>query len=340
VRLRRSDLEAVLRLVHDAGELATDETPFGAETLERCADVVACDEIGVFEVDRVRRRHIPLDGEQDDRWWEIAHQHPVCHYVEETGDFRALKVSDFLTRAQLHSLEFYDECFRPFGLEDLMVLPLPSPPWHERGFNLARSRRDFSERDRNVLDLLSPHLLRLTRTIDLGRRLDAAQAALDAVDADHGIVLVDFSGRLDHATPLARSLLAKYFQAADTSLPQAVADWLAHGRGSLVRKRGTHRVVVDRLGQRLLVREEPAEAPNVARLTPREQQVLEWVAEGKTNAQIARILVVAPATVGKHLEHIYEKLGVRRRTAAAAYARPRLGRRVDLRHTGGNSAHA
>jgi DNA-binding CsgD family transcriptional regulator len=324
VRLRRSDLEAVLRLVHDAGELATDETPFGAETLARFADVIPCDEINVFEVDRVRRRNLPLDGWQDDRWWEIAHQHPVCHYVEETGDFRALKVSDFLTRAQLHSLEFYDECFRPFGLEDLMVLPLPSPPWHELGFNLARSRRDFSERDRDVLDLLSPHFLHLTRTIALRRRLNAALAALDAVDADQGVVLIDSGGRLDHATPPARSLLAKYFQPAGTSLPQAVADWLAHGHGSLVRKRGTHRVVVERLGQRLLVREEPAEAAKVATLTPREQQVLQWVAEGKTNAEIARILVVAPATVGKHLEHVYEKLGVRTRTAAAAYAQPRL----------------
>jgi DNA-binding CsgD family transcriptional regulator len=101
--------------------------------------------------------------------------------------------------------------------------------------------------------------------------------------------------------------------------------WLGHSREPLlVRTRGASRIVVERIGQSLLVREEPAEAAKVARLTPREQQVLAWVAEGKTNAEIAGILVTAPGTVRKHLEHIYAKLGVHTRTAAAAYARTRL----------------
>jgi DNA-binding CsgD family transcriptional regulator len=323
VRLRRSDLEAILRLVHEAGELATDETPFPDEALLRFAEVVACDDLVTYEVDRVRRRNLPLDGRQSDRWWEIEHQHPLCHYVEETGDFRTLKVSDFLTRAQFHSLELYDEWFRPYGWEHLMMLPLPAPPWHERGFNLLRSRRDFSERDRDVLDVLSPHFLRLTRTIDVRRRLEAALAALDAVDVDHGVVVLDAAGRVDHATPLARRLLAKYFEEADTTLPDVIDEWLAHGQGPLARAQGAHRVVIDRVGRALLVREEPAAAAKGGSLTPREQQVLEWVADGKTNAEIAQILVTAPGTVRKHLEHIYEKLGVHTRTAAAAYARPR-----------------
>ena len=53
-------------------------------------------------------------------------------------------------------------------------------------------------------------------------------------------------------------------------------------------------------------------------LTRRELQVLAWVARGKTNPEIARILWITPATVRKHLENIYAKLGVRTRTAAAA----------------------
>jgi DNA-binding CsgD family transcriptional regulator len=324
VRLRRSDLEAVLRFVHEANELATEEDPFPDETLARFADIVACDGIGVFEVDRVRRRDLSLDGRQDDRWWQIAHQHPICNYVEETGDFRALKISDFLTRAQLHGLELYDEYLRPFGLEYEMMLPLPSPPWHERGFDFGRSSRDFSNRDRSVLDMLSSHLVRVIRSVELRRRLDAALAVLDNGDVDQGIVFFDSSGHLHHATPLARQLFAKYFSVVRMSLPQPVADWLEHSRDSLVRARGAHRIVVDRVGQTLLVREEPVEAAKVSRLTPREQQVLAWLAEGKTNAEIAQILVAAPATVRKHLEHIYAKLGVHTRTAAVARTRARL----------------
>jgi DNA-binding CsgD family transcriptional regulator len=58
-----------------------------------------------------------------------------------------------------------------------------------------------------------------------------------------------------------------------------------------------------------------------AALTAREREVLEWVAAGKTNRDIAAILGARPRTIEKHLERIYEKLGVETRTAAAARAR-------------------
>jgi len=57
------------------------------------------------------------------------------------------------------------------------------------------------------------------------------------------------------------------------------------------------------------------------RLTRRECEVMLWVADGLSNAEIARVLVVERCTVRKHLENIYEKLGVRSRTAALARLR-------------------
>jgi DNA-binding CsgD family transcriptional regulator len=51
-------------------------------------------------------------------------------------------------------------------------------------------------------------------------------------------------------------------------------------------------------------------------LTPRENEVLHWLAHGKTDAEIAALLGLSPRTVQKHLEHIYIKLGVETRTAA------------------------
>jgi DNA-binding CsgD family transcriptional regulator len=53
-------------------------------------------------------------------------------------------------------------------------------------------------------------------------------------------------------------------------------------------------------------------------LTAREREVMAWVSRGKTNAQIAAVLWVAPSTVRKHLENVYAKLGVNTRTAAVA----------------------
>lgn len=54
-------------------------------------------------------------------------------------------------------------------------------------------------------------------------------------------------------------------------------------------------------------------------LTQRQIEVLAWVARGKTNAEIAKILSLKPGTIGKYLERIFPKLGVENRTAAASF---------------------
>ncbi len=63
-------------------------------------------------------------------------------------------------------------------------------------------------------------------------------------------------------------------------------------------------------------------------VTPREREVLSWLAGGKTDREIAEILGMSPRTVQKHLQHIYEKLGVETRTAAVMRA-------MDLGELGG-----
>jgi DNA-binding CsgD family transcriptional regulator len=52
-------------------------------------------------------------------------------------------------------------------------------------------------------------------------------------------------------------------------------------------------------------------------LLPRETEVAGWVAQGKTNPEIAIILQISPRTVEKHMERVLQKLGVENRTAAA-----------------------
>jgi DNA-binding CsgD family transcriptional regulator len=60
-----------------------------------------------------------------------------------------------------------------------------------------------------------------------------------------------------------------------------------------------------------------ATLPPVTPLTPREREVLRWVAAGKSDLQVAAILGASVRTVHKHLENAYVKLGVENRTAAA-----------------------
>jgi DNA-binding CsgD family transcriptional regulator len=54
-------------------------------------------------------------------------------------------------------------------------------------------------------------------------------------------------------------------------------------------------------------------------LTAREREVLRLVAQGQTNREVARSLWISPATVRRHLENTFEKLGVRNRAAAVAH---------------------
>ncbi len=60
------------------------------------------------------------------------------------------------------------------------------------------------------------------------------------------------------------------------------------------------------------------------KLTAREAEVLYWLVKGKTNRDIGDILGASPATVKKHLERVYVKLGVETRTAAAGIAMARI----------------
>jgi DNA-binding CsgD family transcriptional regulator len=134
--------------------------------------------------------------------------------------------------------------------------------------------------------------------------------------AEASIVLVDEADRIAFATETARALLGRYFGHMDGRIPRAVSSWLQASPCEPLTVEGDDRsLVVRSAGDALLLEERPAEP----RLTPRERQILELVADGLTNAQIAERLWLSPGTVRRHLENVYEKLGVHTRTAAAAF---------------------
>ena len=72
-------------------------------------------------------------------------------------------------------------------------------------------------------------------------------------------------------------------------------------------------------------------------LSPREAEILNWIAQGKSNAEVGLILDISEATVKKHLVHVYEKLGVESRHAATLRALELLSRQTDLSATPTNT---
>ncbi len=180
-------------------------------------------------------------------------------------------------------------------------------------------------------------IARIASHLRNARLVAETQAASDA--AGDAIVSVDDLGRVSWATPLARSWLAGVC-GADHRLPDSLLRWLAAGESvnggsspNFSLQGNGQRLAFSRLGERrLLVQRheavpEPDALMRLLPLTAREAEVLYWVALGKTNPEIAGVLEMSPRTVNKHLEHIFTKLGVETRTAAATVAlnRSRLG---------------
>jgi len=324
----RGDLEQLLRFIAEAESIGGDQ-PFTPDLLVELGHLVEADWVTYCELDRVRRRRLVNFARTDDsddefelddetRWRVFSEEHPVCLRQQE-GDCGALKLSDFLTQRELHRTWVYDNWFAPQSLEYELEVSIPSPLWHTKTFLFGRSGgRDFTERDRLLLDLLEPHLARFWLAGKTRRLLSSALAELDRIDEHdrRGVILLGLGGEVEFASPPTERLLREFFPATSGGrLPAALVEWFeSKDAKPLIRRRGERRLTVRQADGAVLL-EERDEA---IELTAREREVLAWVARGKTNAEIARRLWLAPSTVGKHLENVYAKLGVSTRTAAVA----------------------
>jgi DNA-binding CsgD family transcriptional regulator len=307
------------------------------------ADIVAFDELRGRDV--VRQLVAPEEADFPESGAAMArylHQHPIVTHIRRTGDIRPTKLSDFLTQPQLRKLALYNELFRKIDIEHLTAFSLNTGRRHMVGMALGRPRNDFNEDERQLLKLLQPHLLQSWRNAQAATRLLGKLKALDYVaeHAEEGAALANADGSLEWCNQTARRLLAAYFEKYDGQLAEELCGWVQQeaaklaGRNDLpaparpyAKRRGRSALVVRIVpsdSRYLLILNEHRSAltsptPN-DRLTARENEILHWVALGKTNAEAAAILGLSALTVKKHLEHIYAKLGVVSRTAAAARA--------------------
>lgn len=242
-RIAGRDAASLLELVHD-GAYDTGLDPFPPSVLLGLADLIPSDAcVGYQEADiRGRFRVVeivevigtPPSANTERAFHTLGWQNPM-HCRLHARDERVLRLSDLLTRRQRSTLEYNDAVWRPHGIDDALRTWLPVRPGRARSIYLERSGKNYTDRERALLQLLRPHLARIQVNAQSRRRTRPSWS-----------------------------------------------------------------------------------------LTAREAEVLGWVARGATNAEIASVLHISPLTVRKHLEHIFEKLGVRTRTAAAAHAKVAL----------------
>jgi DNA-binding CsgD family transcriptional regulator len=238
--LSERDVRSALDLVYDAAAMTNCEI-FPRELLERLALLIPADAIvGYHEaiignpcrvVESVELPPEAIPADLQEAGGRFLAQDPLRHGPRRR-EVRALKLSDFLTRRERRNLDFYWYVWKPLGIDDSLRIWLPAPAGRARVIYLERGKRDFTERDRSLLELLRPTLIKVRNAC------------------------------------------------------------------TRIRESGSAATV----------------------LTPREREILAWIAQGRTSREIAAILVVSPYTVRKHVEHILEKLGVPTRSAAVARA--------------------
>lgn len=259
--LTRSDYARAFALLNRLAECAAPGASFGRDGVQALLEFVPAEFATLSEcfLASGHRRvsglpGLALSGADIESFDRHFYSHPLVRYHGVQRGTGVRRISDELSIDAFRRTALYADHYRRIGIDRVIALPLLSDGRMLVSFVMNRTGQDFSERERERLELLRPQLSLLYR-----------QASRSA--------------RGDPTPRLAR--------------PTA---------------------------QQPEVRAATPIAPAAAGLTPREREVLRWLACGKTDADIAALLGLSPRTVHKHLEHVYVKLGVETRTAAVVRA--------------------
>ncbi len=273
-------------------------------------------------------------------------EHPLVrhHAIERGRD--AHRISDSIPFPHFRHTALYTDYYRRVGIDHAIALPLHVDDRLLVSFVLNRKGRDFSDRERVLLDSLAPALGELYRhAVALDRARSAVLGLGDLLQGTHiGAIRLGPRGDVRDFSPRAAEQMQRLWGARlkrGAELPAQLNAYLARPLRCasiastlppLARSTFAGRLAVrtypaiDAAGGTYVLLDESTTAAETQALdrwplSARQRQVLQWVAAGKTDRDIGAILGISARTVGKHLQRIYEKLGVETRTAAVTRVR-------------------
>lgn len=338
----RSDYDALLRVVSSLAT-ARDLPSLRAHTVEVLAELVPCHRSGWNEIDadggRIEAVTVPdrYSGELSAAFVAHMEEHPILNHYNATRDGRPYAISDFLDADAFHATGLYRHFYRQLGTEDQLAFIFPEPRF-VIGVSLSRPRRGFAQNEREMLNALRPHLMQAYRNAQDFSRLRRSVAAMEAVveEQEEGLLLLNDRGGVDQVTPRALAVLERWFgTTARGRLPGLVHDWLSAPAPTpgpatpMIVARGHDHLIVRRVpvpdGEALLLSESSDDrTEDLLRqlgLTRREAQVLVCLTEGHAVASVGQRLGISPRTVEKHVQHVYDKLGLDNRVSATNLVR-------------------
>jgi DNA-binding CsgD family transcriptional regulator len=362
--LTERDLRSAMGALQSLGDQSADCASFVRGALEQLTNIVASDltTLSICDLARGTRRVISRKAETlstADRAAFDRHfrEHPLVRFHGSHPGGPTQRISDCTNAGAFRNSAVHADYYRRIGINHVMALPLRIDPENVISIVFNRSHADFKDGERAVLDAVRRPLAAMYRNIVAWEEAGIGLKRISHLASDGGwlTMRVSPSGRILDAPAEALRLLRQFFPQGSTDrggrVPQALSEWLSRSRSwGLDRPAidGGERFVTSRFGVKLTVHFVPdtqcacsgylllksqrldPQAAHLKRLpvTEREREILALVAAGKTNAEIAAILAISPRTVQKHLEHIFQKLGVETRTAAAVRALAAAGDRT------------
>jgi len=293
--------------------------------------------------------------QQMERINQLFSIHPLASKVDlsNPGEL-GLSVRDYVSKEEYMTSEFLNTVHRQSGMEDGLFGLLAHGNERTTLLFVIKQKGTFSEEERQTFDallLIARSVARLIASDNVGRQVrqfyrqhspKSAQALFlarghkEVLPFNHCALRLSenwwsqdepvftLSGE-DQAT-LAECLRAAWSDPLSTCFREVELS-LGNGRqklNALPTMDGEAWLILC-----LVERDEEAEEAIQALLTRRQREIMEWIAEGKTSAEAAIILDISPRTVEKHLEAVFQRLGVENRiTAVRRYLEMRSGQLV------------
>jgi DNA-binding CsgD family transcriptional regulator len=309
--------------------------------------LIPCDNLGYNEIDGVTSDvvfdMVPYEQEVVDMAPQLAPHmpsHPILNYYRTNPDRQARQMSDFMSEREFRQTGMYRDVYRHINTTNQIALLLSDfGARTECGMAINRDHGSFSRRDCDVLDLLRPHIVQARNNL-----LTLTRNRWQIERDNWGYVTLRRNDSIAFVSIEGERLLRKFFPDYGkhfVRLPDPLLRWLRHVREVLqsdcptsfpelfvaqsATSHFTARFLFEGNGvTRLILSEsvliDPKQLQSAWQLTQREAEVLQWMVEAKSNADIAQITNTSPRTVEKHVERILHKLQVENRTAAARKA--------------------
>jgi DNA-binding CsgD family transcriptional regulator len=289
--------------------------------------------------------HDAISNAEYEIFANVAHEHPFSADVFGAKRRDTLRTSDYLSETQFHKTAIYNEFYRRFHIDHQLLVAFSPEPKLTVTCAFNRSKRNFTDEERLLMDLIAPHLNNAIRNGRQVERLIAAEASLCFALSHRATGVVSFNriGQVLYMSNSAHLLLRRHYEPNELrkdGVPERLAAWVSNQDSlrttdptmsefdlKLEKRDVTLRITLifdDAKGEKRLLLEESQKPSPVSLsslgLTRRQTEVLFWISQGKTDKDVSQLLGISPRTVHKHLENIYVSLGVETRTAAMSMA--------------------